>query len=119
MQQDTESDWQTALEQSQVVDRILAQMVQISYPDQNWSEILPQVKAISPDSIETIAENLRQSQDLSVLLDKLMPEFAPLTLSRCYDIAVSNGNITLEEQEILSRIALKFNLDLSTVCNHS
>ncbi len=44
-----------------------------------------------------------------------MPEFAPLTLNRCYDIAISNGNITLKEQEILSQIAIKFKLNLSAL----
>lgn len=117
MQQDTDTDWQTALKQSQVMDRVLAHMVRVSYPDRDWAEILPTVKEISPDSIEAIANNLQQPQDLSLLLSELIPEFAPLTLRRCYDIAISNGNITLEEQEILSQIALKFNLNLSTVCN--
>ena len=117
MQQDTDTDWQTALKQSQVMDRILAHMVRVSYPDLDWAEILPKIEEISPDSIEAIANNLQQPQDLSLLLSELIPEFAPLTLRRCYDIAISNGNITLEEQEILSQIALKFNLNLSTVCN--
>ena len=117
MQQDTDRDWQKALNQSKIMDRILAHMVQVSYRDRDWDEILPKVKEISPDSLETIAVNLKQPQDLSMLLLELMPEFAPMTLSRCYDIAVSNGNITLEEQEILSQIALKFDLNLSTICN--
>ena len=119
MQQDTDTDWQKALNQSKIMDRILAYLVQVSYPDRNWDEILPKVKEISPDSLETIAANLKQPQDLSMLLSELMPEFAPLTLSRCYDIATSNGNITLEEQEVLSRIALKFDLNLSTISNRS
>lgn len=119
MQQDTDTDWQKALNQSKIMDRILAHMVQVSYPDRNWDEILPKVKEISPDSLETIAVNLKQPQDLSMLLSELMPEFAPLTISRCYDIAISNGHITLEEQEILSQIALKFDLNLSTICNRS
>ena len=119
MQQNTEADWQTALNQSKVVDSILAQMVRVSYRGEDWTQILPKIKEISPDSVETIATRLQQPQDLSLLLDELMPEFAPLTLSRCYDIAISEGNITLEEQEILSRIALKFDLNLSTVCNRS
>ncbi len=115
MQQKTDADWQIALKQSQVMDRILAHMVQISYPEQDWSEILPTVKDISPSSITIIAENLERLQDLSALLEELIPEFAPLTLNRCYEIAKSNGNITLEEQEVLSQIALKFDLDMSTL----
>jgi len=115
MQQLTNTDWQVALHQSQVMDRILAEMVKVSYPNENWSEILPVVQKISPASVATITGYLEQPQVLSTLLDELIQEFAPLTLNRCYDIAQSNGNITLKEQEILSQIAIKFNLDLSTL----
>ena len=115
MQQSTDTDWQVALGQSKIVDRILAEMVKVSYPDKDWSEILPIVEEISPDSVTVIAESLKQSQDISALLESLIPEFAPLTLSRCYDIAKSNGNITLKEQEVLSQIAIKFDLDMSTL----
>jgi len=118
MQEETAADWQVALKQSQVMDKILAQMVRISYPDEDWNEILPQIKEISPSSVATIATNIKQPQDLAVLLEELMSEFAPLTLSRCYEIAMSNGSITLREQEVLSQIAVKFRLDLSTL-SHS
>ena len=115
MQQKTDTDWQIALNQSKVMDRILAHMVQISYPEQDWTEILPTIKEISPSSVTTIAVNLEQPQDFPTLLEQLIPEFAPLTLNRCYEIAKSNGEITLEEQEILSQIAIKFNLDMSVL----
>jgi uncharacterized protein (DUF697 family) len=117
METKIDADWRVALKQSQIMDRILAHMVRVSYPDQTWAEILPQLKTISPSSVETIAVNLKQHHDLSALLQELIPEFAPLTLNKCYDIAVSKGNITPEEQEILSQIAIKFNLDLSAVNN--
>ena len=119
MQKRTDLDWQVALNQSKIMERILAHMVQVSYPDREWTEVLPQIKEISPDSMEAIAENLKQTHDLTALLDELIPEFAPLTLNRCYDVAVSNGNITLQEQEILSQIALKFNLDLSSIADRN
>lgn len=115
MQQQTDADWQVALTQSKVMDRILAHMVQVSYPGQNWSDILPKIKDISPDSVDTIAVNLKQPQNLSALLEELIPEFAPITLNRCYQITQSNENITLEEQEVLSQIAIKFGLNLSTL----
>ncbi|MDJ0576917.1 MAG: hypothetical protein QNJ65_17345 [Xenococcaceae cyanobacterium MO_234.B1] len=35
-----------------------------------------------------------------------------MTLKRCCDIAQSNGKIPPEEREIVSNIALKFNLNL-------
>jgi uncharacterized protein (DUF697 family) len=115
IQQKTAADWQIALNQSKIMDRILAHMVKVSYPTQDWSEILPTIRDIAPSSIKTIAINLEQPQNLSMLLQQLLPEFAPLTLSRCYDIAKSNGEITLEEQEVLSQIAIKFDLDLAAL----
>lgn len=115
MQQETDIDWQVALNQSKIMDRILTHMLQISYPEQDWTEILPTIKNISPSSVSVIAVNLAQPQNLPALLEQLIPEFASLTLSRCYEIAKSNGDITLEEQEVLSQIALKFNLDMATL----
>ncbi|MEL6439879.1 MAG: hypothetical protein AAFQ80_11575 [Cyanobacteria bacterium J06621_8] len=119
MQQETDADWQIALHQSKVMDRILVHMVQVSYPEQDWGEILPKIKEISPSSVGVIAVNLEQPQNLSALLEQLIPEFASLTLSRCYEIAKSNGRISLEEQEILSQIAIKFDLDMSAMSNES
>ena len=113
MQQQTDSDWQIALNQSKIMDRILAHMVKVSYPQQDWSEIMPVIKEISPTSVDTVAENLAQEQNLSSLLNDTIPEFATLTLNRCYQIAKSTGSITLEEQEVLSEIALKFKLNLA------
>lgn len=115
MQQETDSDWQVALNQSKIMDRILACMVRVSYSEQDWAEILPTVRDISPSSVTNIAVNLEQPQNLAALLEQLIPEFAPLTLSRCYEIAKSNGKITLAEQEILSQIAVKFNLNMSAL----
>ena len=113
MQQKTDADWQVALEQSKIMDCILAQMIGVSYPNQDWLESLKVIENISPSSVKNITESLEQPQDLSRLLNKLLPEFAPLTLERCYRIAKSNGEVTLKEQEILSQIAIKFDLDLS------
>ena len=118
MQKETENDWQIALEQSEIMDRILAYQVSVTYQGQNWDEILPTVREISPSSIKTVSLYTKKPQDLSSLLDQLIPEFAPLTLNRCYDIARSNGEITLEEQEVLSQIAIKFNLDMSDLENN-
>lgn len=115
LQLEAAKDWQVALNQSQIMDRILAHMARISYPEQDWSEILPTIKEISPDSADIIAVNIGQPQDLPALLERLTPEFASLTLSRCYDIAKSNGNLTLAEREVLSQIAIKFDLDMSTL----
>jgi uncharacterized protein (DUF697 family) len=113
MQQETERDWQVGLEQSKTMDRILAHMVRVSYPERDWSEILTAIEEISPSSVKTIAVDLEQPQDLKSLLQQLEPEFAPLTLSRCAQIARTKGEITPEQQEILSQIAIEFDLNLS------
>lgn len=77
-------------------------------------EISPVIQKIAPASLENIALYFQENQDLSALLAQLLPEFAPLALSRCYEIAQSNGKeITLAEQAILNQIAIKFNLDMS------
>ena len=115
MQQETDKDWQIALNQSQIMDRILAHMVTVSYPDLDWSEALPKIREIAPSSVKDIAVSIEQPQDLSALLQQLKAEFAPLVLNRCYEIAKSNGEITLEEQEVLSQIAIKFDLDMSAL----
>ncbi|MBE9043211.1 hypothetical protein IQ255_02100 [Pleurocapsales cyanobacterium LEGE 10410] len=119
MQQKTDLDWQVALRQTKIMDRIITHMVKVSYPEQDWAEILPKIREISPSSVDTIAENLQQPQDLSLLLKQLLPDFAPTTLNRCYDIAKSTGEITLSEQEILSQIATKFDLDMSALGSNS
>ena len=117
MPEETDRDWQKAVNQCQIMDRILAHMVQVSYPNEDWAEIFPKMKQISPSSMAVIAENLEQPHNLTLLLEELAPEFAPLTLRRCYDIAMSNGSITLAEQKILSQIAIAFDLNLSAVSN--
>lgn len=113
MQQEADADWQIALNQFKVMDLILAHMVQVSYPKRDWTEILPVINDICPSSVKTIAANLQTPQNFPALLEELIPDFALLTLNRCYDIAKSNGKITLEEQVILNQIAVKFNLDMS------
>ena len=117
LNQATSVDWEIAMAQSQIMDRILTHMVKISYPNQDWSEVLPTIKKISPDSVDIIAENLEQPSDLTELLNQLIPEFAPLTLNRCYEIANSTGEITPKEQEVLSQIAIRFNLDITSIIN--
>ncbi len=64
MQKQTDADWQVALSQSKVMDRILAHMVQVSYPGQDWTKILPKIKEISPDSVDMIAVNLKRNYNL-------------------------------------------------------
>lgn len=112
-EQNINSDWQIAFEQSQIIDRILTYMIKVTYPQQNWVEILPMLEAIAPASVKAIKLNLEQPQSLETLLNQLSPDFAPLALTRCYEIAKSKGEVTIAEQYILNQIAIKFNLDLS------
>jgi uncharacterized protein (DUF697 family) len=118
-QQKTDEDWEMALAQSKVMDRILAYMVKVTYPNQDWSAILPNLKKISPSSVKTIAVNLEKPQSLETLLEELSPEFAPIALTRCYDIAQSNGTITPEEREVLNAIATKFELEFEAIANEA
>lgn len=114
MQQEANQDWQVALNQSKIIDQIVAKMLKVTYSNQDWTEISPVIQKIAPASLEKIAIYFQGNQDLSALLAQLLPEFAPLALSRCYEIAQSNGKeITLAEQAILNQIAIQFNLDMS------
>ena len=114
-QQEQKDDWQTAITQSRIMDRILVHMVRASYPDGNWLEILPSLKEISPSSAQVIAMNLENPEPLETLLNKLSADFAPLVLSRCYAIAQIDDVITPEEQAIIDAIAVKFALDAQTM----
>ncbi|MBE9168711.1 hypothetical protein IQ238_14750 [Pleurocapsales cyanobacterium LEGE 06147] len=111
-QQEREKDWQTALAQCEIMDRILVHMVRTSYPERSWSKILSVLKRVSPSSTKTVASELENPEPLDVLLNQLSPDFAPLVWQRCNEIARLDGMITFEEQKILDAIAQKFNLEL-------
>lgn len=118
-EQKTDADWEVALHQAKTMDFILAKMIKISYPDQDWLQTLKILENISPTSVKNVAENLEHPEDISILLERLLPDFAPLTLTRCHQIALSKGEITPEEQAVLNQIAGKFNLDLSILMNNN
>lgn len=111
-QQEAEKDWQTALAQSEIMDRILVHMVRASCRDCSWSEIVSIFKTVSLSSTKTVASELENPEPLDSLLNQLSPDFAPLVLQKCDEIARLDGTITPEEQEILDAIAQKFNLEL-------
>lgn len=104
--------WESALEQSAVMDRILAHMILASYPERKWSDILPTLQRVSPDSVDTIATHLENPEALDILLDRLSPELATILLSRCYRIARSNGVFNQQEKEIIAAIEDKFDIRL-------
>lgn len=113
----SEDDWQTAVTQSRIVDHILIHMVNASYPDSNWLEILPSLQKISPSSAKVIAMNLENPEPLDILLNKLSADFAPIVLSRCYAIAQLDGVIIPAEQAIIDAIAVKFAIDIESLQN--
>ena len=114
-QEETEKYWQFAYSQSQIMDEILTHMILVNYPDEmSWSEILNALEKVSPSSVKVVATKLENPQPLEELLEKLSPEFASITLTRCYYLARLDGTITPQEKEILQAIADKFNIDLAT-----
>ncbi|BAU63154.1 hypothetical protein STA3757_05120 [Stanieria sp. NIES-3757] len=115
LQTQVNEDWQIALAQAKIMDLILVHMVQASYPNQDWSQILPTITKLLPSSVETIAADLKNPAPLDSLLDQLEPDFAPLLLNRCQALAQLDGTITPAEQEIIDAIAHKFELNLAEI----
>lgn len=117
IKQKSETYLEVAIAQQALVDQILAHMILATYPETSWNDILPQLDALqlSPNSLETIAENLKAPQPLGALLDQLNQDFAVLTLARCYAIAHLDGVITEAESELLQTMSRQFDLDLSAI----
>ncbi len=113
-QQKREQYWQFAYAQSQIMDEILTHMILASYPDEmSQSEILRDLEKVSPSSVKVVATQLENPQPLEQLLEQLSPDFASITLTRCYYLANLDGTISPQKQEILQAIADKFNIDLA------
>lgn len=99
------------------MDQILVHMILASYPEKNWEEILPELQALhlSPNSLETIAQNIKSPQSLDTLTNQLNRDFAIPVLAQCYRIARSQNEITSTEQNIINAIASKFNIDVNRI----
>jgi uncharacterized protein (DUF697 family) len=107
-----------SLEQRAVMDRILIHVIRTSYPDGDWSDILPKLHTcthLSPSSLATISETLDAPEPLDTLLDQLDPTFAVPLLAQSYRIARANGEISLAESQLLNDIAARFQLDFSAI----
>ncbi|AFZ34420.1 hypothetical protein Sta7437_0832 [Stanieria cyanosphaera PCC 7437] len=115
LQTEVNEDWQIAIAQAKIIDQILVHMVRASYPNQNWSEILPTITKLLPSSVDNIAAELKNPASLDSLLNQLEPDFAPLLLNRCQTLAQLDGTITPAEQEIIDAIAHKFELNLAEI----
>lgn len=95
LQAESEEYLATALAQEAIMDQILVQMILASYPQKNWEEILPELKAanLSDESLQEIGQNIKSPQPLDQLLQQLNPDFAIALVARCQEIAQENPDL--------------------------
>ena len=117
LKEQSENYLEKAIAQETVMDQILVHMILASNPTKNWSEILPELKALNLSSTEEeiIAENIKSPQPLETLLNQLNRDFAFPLLAQCYRIAQLNNEISFSEQKVLEAIATKFNINLNSI----
>lgn len=108
-QKENEEYFQSALSQSQIMDKIMMHMVLASYPYKSQSELLSEL----PSCLKQAGADLEKLQPLEELLEQLSPDFAVPLLAQCYRIARLDGIVTPAEQKIIDAIAQKFDLDVS------
>ncbi|MGB5971546.1 MAG: hypothetical protein WBG70_24790 [Spirulinaceae cyanobacterium] len=106
IQQESEAYFQTAIEQQEIMDRILVHMLLASYPDKSWSDIVPELQKanLPPKSVEAMANHIKKPQPLEKLLRQLSPDLVPPLLARCQQIALLDGQITPAEEQVLEAI---------------
>lgn len=114
IQQESEKYLNVAIAQQAIVDQILVHMILASYPEKTWEDILPELKALQldPHSLNVIAANIKSSESLGALLEQLNRDFALPLLAQCRRIAESNGEISVEEANVLNAIAEKFGINI-------
>ncbi|AUT02740.1 hypothetical protein CLI64_21355 [Nostoc sp. CENA543] len=110
---ESEKYLETAIAQQAVMDKILVRMILASHPEKTWQEILPQLQAanLSPTSLSAIAKNITSPQPLDQLLNQLDRDFAIPLLAQCRKIAQLDNQTTPAEQEIITAIANKFDIE--------
>jgi len=108
---------ENAIAQEVVMDQILVHMILASHPEKTWSEILPELQALnlSSASLDTIARNIKSPQPLNILINQLNRDFAIPLLAQCYKIAQLDSNTTPVEQQVMTAIANKFDIDLNAI----
>ncbi|ACK69307.1 conserved hypothetical protein [Gloeothece citriformis PCC 7424] len=113
LQQESETYLAQAITQQTIMDQISAHMIRASYPEKNWSDIIPELKTlpIDPSSFETISTNLKSPQPLEGLLEQLNPDFALPLFIKCQQIAGHSGEVSPEEAKILEEIGSKLDPD--------
>lgn len=113
LQHESEKYLDVALTQQAIMDQILAHQIRASYPDKNWSDIVPELEELKlePESIKTIAANIESPQPLETLLEQINSDFALALLAQCRQIALLKDNISPSEDKILQAIASKLNIN--------
>jgi len=111
IQQQSEKYLDVAIAQQAGMDQIMVHMILASYPNKNWEDILPELKALqlNADSLKRIAANIKSPKPLDTLLEQLNPDFAVPLLAQCRRIAESSGEVSEAEQRVLDAIAQKLN----------
>lgn len=111
IQQQSEKYLDVAIAQQAGMDQIMVHMILASYPNKNWEDILPELKALqlNADSLKRIAANIKSPKPLGALLEQLNPDFAVPLLAQCRRIAESSGEVSEAEQRVLDAIAQKLN----------
>ncbi len=114
LKQQSEEYLQSAIAQQAIMDQILVHMILASHPEKTWEQILPELRVVnlSPASLKVIAENIKSPKPLDTLLNQLTRDFAIPLLAQCTKIAQLDNQTTPVEQEIISAIANKFDLDM-------
>lgn len=111
IQQQSEKYLDVAIAQQAGMDQIMVHMILATYPNKNWEDILPELKALqlNADSLKRIAANIKSPKPLGALLEQLNPDFAVPLLAQCRRIAESSGEVSEAEQRVLDAIAQKLN----------
>ncbi|BAZ29413.1 hypothetical protein NIES4074_18590 [Cylindrospermum sp. NIES-4074] len=109
---ESEKYLEIAIAQEAIMDQILVHMILASHPEKTWEEILPELQAInlSDNSLAAIAQNIKSPQPLDSLLNQLNRDFAIPVLAQCNKIAQLDNQITPLEQQIIAKIANKFEI---------
>ena len=117
LQEQSENYLEKAIAQEAVMDQILVHMILASHPEQNWSEIQPQLEVLnlSSTSIEAIEQNIKSPQPLDTLLNQLNRDFAAPLLAQCYRIAKLDKTTTTIEEKIINAIKNKFDIDVNSI----
>lgn len=111
IQQQSEKYLNVAIAQQAGMDQIMVHMILASYPNKNWEDILPELKALqlNADSLKRISANIKSPKPLGALLEQLNPDFAVPLLAQCRRIAESSPEVSEAEQKVLDAIAQKLN----------